>query len=302
MLTPVRFIDVYVDGLDLEALGFKYATPKETGRPHYRPGDLLKLYIYGYLNKIRSSRKLEHETHRNVELMWLLRRLRPAFKTIADFRKDHSQALKQVCREFTLLCKRLDLFGQELIAIDGSKFKAGTSKERNFGEKKLTRLLQQINEKIHAYLKELDENDHLESQAKNPTADELKAKIEQLRSRQGQHQQLLETLPAREELQLSLTDADSRAMKTSQGIDVCYHVQMAVDAKHQLIVAHEVTNAVTDQDQLATMAKQAKEVLDTDYLEVLTDLGYYNGDEVKKCLEDGIVPYISKPRPLQIVH
>jgi hypothetical protein len=228
--------------------------------------------------------------------MWLLRRLRPAFKTIADFRKDHSQALQQVCREFTLLCKRLDLFGQELIAIDGSKFKAVNSKERNFGEKKLTRVLQQINEKINAYLKELDENDHLESQAKNPTAAELKAKIEQLRSRQGQYQQLLETLQAREELQLSLTDADSRAMKTRQGIDVCYHVQMAVDAKHKLIVAHEVTNAVTDQDQLATMAKQAKEMLDTDHLEVLTDMGYYNGDEVKKCLEDGIVPYISKPQ------
>ena len=157
----------------------KYATPKETGRPPYQPGDRLKRYIDGYLNKSRSSRKLAHETHRNVELMWLLPRLRPAFKTIADFRQDHSPALKEVCREFTRLCKKLDLFGQELIAIDGSKFKAGNSKERKFGEKKLTRLLQQIKEKMDVYLKELDENDYIESQAKHPTADELKAKIEQ---------------------------------------------------------------------------------------------------------------------------
>jgi transposase len=292
---PVRFIDVYVDGLDLEARGFTYATPKETGRPPYHPGDLLKLYIYGYLNKIRSSRKLEQETHRNVELMWLLHRLRPAFKTIADFRKDHSQALKEVCREFTLLCKKLDLFGQELIVIDGSKFKAVNSKERNVGEKKLPRLLQQINEKIDVYLKELDENDYIESQAKHPTADELKAQIAQLRSRQGQYPQLLETLQARKAPQLSLPAAESRAMKTRQGIDGCDHVQMAVDAKHKLLVAHEVTNAVTDQDQLAAMAKQAQEVLDTDHLEVLTDMGYYNGDDVKKCLDDGIVPYIPKP-------
>jgi hypothetical protein len=157
-------------------------------------------------------------------------------------------------------------------------------------------LLQQINEKLNADLKALDENDHLESQAKHPTAAELKAKIEQVRSRQGQDQQLLETRQAREELQLSLTDTDSRAMKTRQGIDVCYHVQMAVDAKPKLIVAHEVTKAVTDQDQLATMAKQAQEVFGTDHFEVVTDVGYYAGDEVKKCLEDGIVPYISKPQ------
>ena len=293
---PVRFIDVYVDGLDLEALGFKYATPKETGRPPYQPGDLLKLYIYGYLNKIRSSRKLEHETHRTVEVMWLWRRLRPAFKTMADFRQDHSLALKQVCRDFTLLGKRRDLCGQELIAIDGSKFKAVNSKERHFGEKKLKRLLQQINEKIHAYLNELDENDHFESQAKTPTADELKAKSAHLRSRQGQYQQVLETRQAREDLQLSLTDAARRAMKTSQGLEVCYHVQMAVDAKHKLIGAHAVTHAVTDQDQLAPMAKQATEVFDADRLEVVTAMGYDNGDDVKKCLEDGIVPYLSKPQ------
>jgi hypothetical protein len=183
-----------------------------------------------------------------------------------------------------------------LIAIDGRKVKAVNRKERNFGEKTRTRLLQQIHEKIDGYLKELDENDHLESQAKTPTVAELQAKIERLHSRQGQDQQLLETRQAREERQLSLTDADSRAMKTRQGIDVCDHVQMAVDATQKLLVAHEVTHAVTDQDQLATMAKQAQEVLDTDHLDALTEMGYDNGDEVKKCSEDGIVPYIPKPQ------
>jgi transposase len=176
---PVRFIDAYVNSLDLEALGFTHAVPKETGRPAYAPADMLKLYIYGYLNKIRSSRKLEQETHRHVELMWLLCKLKPDFKTIADFRKDHAKALRQVCQEFTVLCKKLDLCGRELIAIDGSKFKAVNSKDRHFSEKKLKQLLEQINAKIDVYLKELDEQDRIEAHVKNPTTDELNEKMVQ---------------------------------------------------------------------------------------------------------------------------
>ena len=292
---PVRFLDVFVNQLDLKTLGFTYATPPKPGRPSYHPGDMLKLYLYGYLNKIRSSRKLEHETQRNIEVMWLLRKLTPDFKTIADFRKDNPQALKQVCREFTLLCKKLDLFGRELIAIDGSKFKAVNSKARNFSEKKLQQLLQHINDRIDAYLKELDEQDTVEAQTTKDSAKTLQEKIAQLRSHKGQYEDLLEKLRGSEETQISLTDPESRSMKTKQGIDVCYNVQIAVDNKHKLIVEHEVTNEVTDQEQLATMAKRAKDMLETEQIDAVADMGYYNGDEVKKCLEAGITPYISKP-------
>jgi transposase len=280
---PVRFIDVYVDSLDLEALGFKYALFKETGRPSYNPADMLKLYIYGYLNKIRSSRRLEQQTHRNVELMWLLGKLTPDFKTMADFRKDNAQGLKRVCREFSVLCKKLDLFGRELIGIDGSKFKAVNSKSRNFNEKKLDGLLEQIDEKINAYLKELDQQDKVESQLNNPTTEELRENIVQLQRRKQQYKGLVEQLKAGGASQVSLTDLESRSMKTKHGTDVCYNVQVAVDHKHKLIVEHEVTNEVTDQDQLAEMAKRSKGILETNHLEVTADMGYYNGDEVKKC-------------------
>jgi transposase len=292
---PVRFLDVFVDSLDLKTLGFTHATPTKTGRPAYHPRDMLKLYIYGYLNKIRSSRKLEHETQRNIELMWLLRKLTPDFKTIADFRKDNPQALKHVCREFTILCKKLDLFGRELIAIDGSKFKAVNSKARNFSEKKLQQLLQHINDKIETYLKDLDKQDVVETHITKESAQTLKEKIDQLRAHQEHHEELLEKLRDSEATQISLTDPDSRSMKTKQGTDVCYNVQIAVDQQHKLIVDHEVTNDVTDLDQLATMAKRAKDTLEAERVEAVADMGYYNGEEVKKCLEDGITPYISKP-------
>jgi transposase len=200
---PVRCIDAYIDTLNLAALGFTHAVPKDTGRPPYTPADMLKLYIYGYLHKIRSSRKLEQETHRNVELMWLLRKLTPAFKTIADFRKDHARALKEVCREFTLLCKQLDLFGRELIAIDGSKFKAVNSKDRNFSEPKLKQLLKHINEKIETYLKELDQQDTLESSVTTPTANELNDKIARLQSRRQHYEDLLQQLDASGASQIS---------------------------------------------------------------------------------------------------
>jgi transposase len=293
--TPVRCIEAYVDRLDLTTLGFTQAVPKETGRPGYTPAALLKLYMYGYLHQIRSRRKLAQETHRTVELMWLLRQLTPDFKTIADVRKDNAGALKEVCREFTLLCKKLDLFGRELIAIDGSKFTAVHSKNRHFTESKLKQLLQHIHEKIDTYLKELDQPDTLESSVRTPTADELKGNIAQRQSRRQHDEDLRQQLDVSGASQISLTDPDSRSMKTKHGTDVCDHVQVAVDHQHNLIVEHEVTNDVTDQDQLAAMATRAKDTLDTDRVDALADRGYDHGDEVKKCLDEGIVPSIPKP-------
>jgi transposase len=294
---PVRFLDAFVDQLDLEGLGFGHASVADVGRPPYDPGDLLKLYLYGYLNRVRSSRRLERECGRNVELMWLLRRLRPDFKTIADFRKDNREPIGRMCRQFTLLCRRLELFGGELVAIDGSKFKAVNNRERNFTRGKLERKVGEIEEKIEGYLKELDEGDQQESEVSKPTAEELKEKIERMRGRQAQLQEIQQQLEGSEESQISLTDPDSRSMALgkSRGTQVGYNVQLTVDAKHKLIVDHEVTNAVTDREQLSPMARRAKEVLGVEKLEALADMGYCYGKEVKACIEAGITPYVPQP-------
>ena len=291
---PVRFIDAFVEGLDLEELGFSRTTPAHTGRPAYDPVDLLKLYIYGYINRTRSSRLLEKESHRNLELIWLMRKLKPDFKTISDFRKDNAEAIKKVCREFTMLCKRLELFGGEFVAIDGSKFKAQNSKSRNFGDKKLDKAIKEIDKKIQSYLDELDEADEQEADVKTPTASQLKEKIDQLRKRRGKHQQTREQLKQSGQSQISLTDADSRAMKVSQGADVCYNVQTVVDSLHKLIVEHEVTNEPTDHAQLSKMALLAKQTLGVEELEAVADRGYYDGAEVKKCEQAGITVYVAK--------
>jgi transposase len=291
---PVRFIEAFVDNLDLEMLGFCRTTPSHTGRPAYAPADLLKLYVYGYLNRTRSSRGLERECLRNLELIWLLRKLRPDFKTIADFRKDNADAIKKVCREFTLLCKRLGLFGREFVAIDGSKFKAQNSKRRNFTAKKLDEVSKELDAKIKDYLDRLDEADQQEAEVKTPTAEQLKEKIERLRTRKRNYEQMQEQLKQSGESQLSLTDPDSRSMKVSQGTDVCYNVQTVVDDLHKLIVEHEVTNDPTDQAQLSRMAIRAKQTLGVDELEVVADKGYYDGSEVKKCEQEGITVYVAK--------
>ncbi len=292
---PVRFIDAFVDNLDLEGLGFQKAQLAPTGRPPYHPGDLLKLYIYGYLNRARSSRGLEKEAHRNVEVIWLLRKLRPDFKTIADFRKDNTKAFKQVFRQFILLCRELDLFGGELIAIDGSKFKAVNSKHRNFTKKKLKKALKHIDAKIEQYLEELDRADEEEADVQKPRAKELKEKIEQLRRRKDSYNKLKEDLETSGESQVSLTDPDSRSMPKSPKVDVGYNVQAAVDDKHKLIVEQDATNAVTDDDQLSRTAIQAKEAMGVDHVKVVADMGYYHGDEIKACEKAGIEPYVSKP-------
>lgn len=292
---PVRFLDAFVDSLDLKALGFLRATPKETGRPPYPPGDLLRLYLYGYLHRLRSSRRLEQETQRNVEMMWLLRKLAPDFKTIADFRKNNRQALQQVCRQFTLLCKQLELFGGELVAIDGSKFRAVNSKRRNYSETKLRHTLAEIDAKIEGYLKQLDEADAAEADTTRLTAAQLQEKIEQLKARKEKNAHLLEQLESSGQSQVSLTDPESRSMKVGQGTEVCYNVQTAVDAKHKLIAEHQVSNSVTDLGQLTPVALQAKQTLGVEKLEVVADMGYYWGAQVKECAEAGITAYIPKP-------
>jgi transposase len=295
---PVRFIDAFVDHLNLTTLGFQRATPAATGRPAYHPADLLKLYIYGYLYRLRSSRRLEQETHRKVELMWLLKKLQPDHKTIADFRKNNLVPLRQVCREFTLLCKQLDLFAGELVAIDGSKFKAVNAKERNFTQDTLTTLLQQIDQRVEGYLKELDSQDN-EDEAGTPggaVAANLQAKIEALQQRKLLYTGLQAQLEASGETQLSLTDPESRAMKLGKGrgTEVCYNVQAAVDSQHKLIIANDGTNAPGDRDWLSPMALQAKAVLGCT-VDAVADVGYYHGEEVKTCLEAGITPYVTRP-------
>lgn len=295
---PVRFIDAYVDSLDLEQLGFRHATLQETGRPPYHPGDLLKLYLYGYLNRIRSSRQLERESHRNVEVMWLLRRLTPDFKTISDFRRDNRKQIRKVNREFTLFCRQLDLFSGDLVAIDGSKFKAVNRRDRNFTKKQLKRTIQKLDEDIDRYLDEMDEADAEEPHEKKLTAEELREKIEEMKRRRAEAEEMEKKLDESGASQISLTDPDSRMMPVSGGrrTDVSYNVQVAVDPKHKMIVDHEVTNAVTDLNLLSYMAKRVKDLLGLNDLEVLADMGYYHGKEVKACLEAGITPYIPKPR------
>lgn len=293
---PVRFIDAFVESLDLEGLGFSHSVLKETGRPPYHPGVVLKLYVYGYLNRIRSSRLLEKEAQRNVEMIWLTGKQAPDHKTIANFRRDNLKAIREVCRAFTRFCRELELFGGELVAIDGSKFKAVNNKGRNFTDRRLKRALRDIDKKIDAYLDELDENDAQEPEVRKLSAEELKEKIRTLRERMKKYRGLREQIEESGETQISLTDPDARSMPLAGGprTQVGYNVQVAVDAKHKLIVDHEVTNAVTDRSLLGPMAKRAKAALGVEELEVLADMGYYDGQQVKDCLEEGITPYIPK--------
>lgn len=292
---PVRFIDAFVLTLDLRALGFDKAVAASTGRPPYDPGDLLRLYLYGYLNRIRSSRLLERECARNLEVIWLLRALKPDFKTIADFRRDNKKPLQQTCREFTLLCKKLNLFGGELIAIDGSKFRAVNSKDKNFNDKKLRELIAGIDAKIETYLKELDDGDHDEPPGGGEPLSKaaLQEKIAQLQERKDDYEELAGQLDE-DDKQISTTDPDAKLMHTRDGAQVCYNVQSAVDAKHKLIVEHDVTNAGVDYQQLSSMARSAQETLGVEKMNVVADKGYYSNTEVQRCVEHGITPYMEK--------
>ncbi len=295
---PVRVIDVFVDELDLGGLGFDRVTPLATGRPGYHPRVLLKLYIYGYLNRVQSSRRLEREAGRNVEVMWLTGRLVPDHKTIADFRKDNGAAIREVCSRFVVLCRRLELFADACVAIDGSKFKAVNARDRNFTRAKMKRRKEQIEESVERYLHQLDSADRQEpSLARTTKTVRLKDKIVTLKEEMARLKALEAQMLAAPDQQLSLTDPDARSMATSgrgSGV-VGYNVQAAVDTKHHLIVAHEVTNVGSDRAQLSTMAKQTKAVLETDTLDVVADRGYFNGEEILACDEAGITVTLPKP-------
>ncbi len=294
---PVRVVDIFVDELKLHGLGFDGAEPAATGRPAYHPAVLLKIYIYGYLNQVQSSRRLEREAHRNVELMWLTGRLAPDFKTIADFRKDHGEAIRKVCREFVLLCRRLRLFADGVIAIDGSKFKAVNNRDKNFSSRKIEVRMQQLEHSISRYLAELDRADRDPSIVLPERVARLKERVAKIKEQMRGLGEIEQQLQASQERQLSLTDPDARSMATSRlgSAVVGYNVQTAVDAKHHLIVAHEVTNSVTDRGQLASMAKAAKAAAGHPQPIVLADRGYFEGYEILECERAGIATMVPKP-------
>ncbi|HEY2597899.1 MAG TPA: IS1182 family transposase [Candidatus Dormibacteraeota bacterium] len=294
---PVRVIDVFVDELDLAALGFAGVVPEATGRPAYHPAVMLKIYVYGYINQIASSRRLEREAQRNVEMMWLVQRLAPDFKTIADFRKDNGPAIRAACRQFIALCRRLDLFTHAVAAIDGSKFKAVNTRDKNFTRAKLKKRMEQVEASIERYISALETADRQESELAQARSVRLKDKIAALREQMRTFEALEPVVEAAADHQLSLTDPDARSMATSgrrSGV-VGYNVQAAVDTKHHLIVAHEVTNVRNDCAQLANMAGQARVAMGVEALEVLADRGYFEGDEVRACEAIGVTPYVPKP-------
>jgi transposase len=295
---PVRAVDVFVDGLDLAELGFTGVDPEATGRPAYHPSVLLKLYIYGYLNRVQSSRRLEREAGRNVEVMWLTGRLAPDHKTIADFRKDDGPAIRKVCAQFVALCREIGLLTQASVAIDGSKFKAVNNRDKNFTRAKMERRLAQIEESVARYLAQLDTADRQEpSEALAAKAAHLKEKLAKLATEVGRLKAVEKEMLASPDQQISLTDPDSRSMATSgrgSGV-VGYNVQVAVDTEHHLIVTHEVTNTGSDRSQLAKVALQAKEVLGADHLDAVADRGYFNGPEILACEQADITVTLPKP-------
>jgi len=292
---PVRFIDAFVDDLDLCEAGFHRSRSKATGRPGYDPGDMLKLYLYGYLNRVRSSRRLEAEAMRNLELIWLLRGLRPDYKTIADFRRDNRGAFKAVFRAFVVLCRKLDLFGRELLAVDGTRLKAVNNPGRNFSRDKLARYIAAADERIEGYLAELDAIDRGEDGHGPGRGEALAAKITRVREQRQAQEAMLGQLTASGESQVSLTDHDARAMVTGQKTTVGYNAQVAVDAKHKLIVEQHITNAATDMGLLADTARAARETLDVERIDAVADMGYYKGEDIEACEASGITPYVARP-------
>jgi len=288
---PVRVIDVFVDELDLSELGFKGVVPKDTGRPNYHPAMLLKLYLYGYLNRIQSSRRLEREANRNIELMWLTERLAPDFKTIADFRKNNGQGIKQTCRTFVGLCRQLNMFSDAVIAIDGSKFKASNNKSKNYTARKLKTEMARVEKHIDRYLNQLDKVDLNEQETDTtPIAD----KLVWLKARLIELKELKDKVEAHPDKQISITDPDSRLMKTTaMETKVCYNLQSAVDCKHHLIAAHDLTNTI-DRNQLCRMGKQAQVALKNDALTIIADKGYFSSQDIVDAQDAGMTPLVPR--------
>ena len=300
-------IDAYVDSIKLDGVGIK-PEPAGTGRPPYNPRDMLKLYIYGYFNRIRSSRRLEKESGRNIELMWLICRLVPDYKTISRFRRDNVKALKAVFRDFVKLCRKLELYGNELLAIDGSKFKAVNSLDNNFNHKRLDDRLKRIDEKLDQYLSELNENDNIESDTVTHSKEEIagiitelterKQKYEilktELTERKQKYEKLKTELTETEQTQISTVDPDARRMKTAnKSSEMCYNIQTAVDSKNKLIAEYEVTNHCTDKNLLTAIAVSAKETLGADAISVTADNGYFVATDIANCIQNGITPHVS---------
>jgi transposase len=292
---PVRVIEVFVDELDLGQLGFGRVDPKVTGRPAYHSSMLLKLYIYAYLNRVQSSRRIERETQRNVELMWLTGRLMPDHKTISNFRKDNGKAIRGVCREFVVLCRHLNLFTQALVVIDGSKFKAVNNRDRNFTRAKMKRRLAQIEASLDRYFDQLERADREESSIADVKTVNLKDKIATLKQEMTRLNALDVQMQEAPDKQVSLTDPDARSMKSRGNGIVGYNVQTAVEPEHHLIVTHEVTNKGSDRDQLSPMATQAREAMDVEDLTVIADAGYFKSKEILSCHEAGITANVPKP-------
>ncbi len=283
--SSVRVIDVFIDELDLSGMGFK-TQPNDTGRPAYHPATMLKLFVYGYLNRVHSSRRLEREAQRNVELMWLTGRLAPDFKTIADFRKDNGVPIRLVCRQFVILCRNLNLFANAFVAIDGSKFKAVNNRDRNFTRAKMKRRIAEVDATIDRYLRQLAEADRQE-----PTEDKtqcLEDKVAALKKEMARLKKVEARMLQTPGQQISLTDPDARSMNHRGSGLVGYNVQTAVDTKHHLIVAHEVTNVGSDRQLLTRMATQAKGDLAVTELSVVADRGYYRSEEIRSCEAAGI--------------
>ena len=294
---PVRVIDAFVDELDLHKLGFDGTEPEATGRPAYHPATMLKIYIYGYLNRIQSSRRLEQEARRNLELIWLTGRLAPDFKTLADFRADNGVAIRGVCREFIVLCRRLGLFSQSVVAVDGSKFKAVNHRDRNFTSAKMKLRMELIEWSIAEYLEQLDRMDRKESSHSPRKVVRLNERIATLKEEMRRLEGLQVRMQSSADGQVSLTDPDARSM-ASQGKGtgiVGYNVQTAVEAEHHLIVTHEVTNVGSDRSQLCRMAESARDAMGTEGLTALADRGYFKSEEILACHEAGIVPLVPKP-------
>ena len=295
---PVRVIDAFVDALDLSELGFEGVAPAVTGRPSYHPSALLKLYIYGYLNRVQSSRRLERQAGRNFEVMWLLGRLVPDHKTVADFRKDNGLAIRKVCVRFVELCRRMGFLATASVAIDGSKFKAVNNRDKNFTRAKVERRRAQLEESIARYLSQLDTADRQEpSETLAAKTSHLKEKLAKIEVEMERLKQLEAQMLAAPDQQISLTDPDSRSMATSgrgSGV-VGYNVQVAVDTEHHLIITHEVTNVGNDLSQLSHVAKEAKDTLQTDRLEAVADRGYFSSAEILACDQAGITVTLPKP-------
>jgi len=291
---PARVIDAFVGMLDLVQLGFLKATPARTGRRPYDPGDMLRLYIYGYTNGIRSSRRLEAEAERNLEVMWLLRKLTPDYKTIADFRRDNREPLRLVFRQFGGLCKDWGLFGKDIVATDGTKVRASNSKRKNYNAKKVDRHIAYLDDRIGSYLKELDENDSSEVAVPKLPREVIEKKLKEMEVRKASYQALAEEI--KKDGEVSTVDPDARLMGVhNHGVDVCYNVQAVVDSKHSLVVEVEVIKTPSDQGQLSVMVGKAKEILEVAKITVLADKGYYVGEDLKRCEEAGITAYVARP-------